>query len=121
MKSAAAIEKRLASCEGKARFSTFAMAERTAHRQAQKRKEKFLAYACHVCGEFHVGTTIGGESGRIRSDPRYPYIVFVRNEAGSEFIFGWANVPGGGRVAEIAAETPGLVLSRIVPRKPRAA
>jgi len=114
-------ERRVASCEGKTRFSTFTLAARTAHRQAQKREGKFLAYACHLCGGFHVGTTLGKTTGVIRSDPRYPFIVFVRNAAGSEFVFGWANVPEGGRVAELARETPGLVLSRIVERHKRAA
>lgn len=114
-------ERRVASCDGKERFATFTLAERTAHRQAQKRKRKFSAYACHLCGGFHVGTHLGSDPRLIRSDPRYPYIVFVRNEAGSEFIFGWANVPDGGRMAQMARETPGLALSCIVPRHKRAA
>lgn len=112
-----ASEKRAASCDGKKRFNTFGLAERTAHKQAQRRKEKFLAYACSACGGFHVGTTLGEKTRTPKTDPRYRYIVFVKNDAGSEFVLGWANVPDGGRVAEIARETAGWTLSRIVERK----
>lgn len=112
--------RRVSSCEGKTRFGTFTLAARTARRQAQKRDNKFSAYPCHFCGGFHVGTHIGkSDSVTGASDSRYRYIVFVRNQAGSEFVFGWANVPDGGRVAEIARETPGLILSRIAPRRSR--
>ena len=115
-----AAEKRVASCVGKKRFSTWAQAVRTAHRQAQKRKEKFSPYACHDCGGVHIGTHLGDKPSPMGSDQRYRYIVFARNQAGSEFVVGWANVPDGGRVAEIARETPGWELSRIVERKARA-
>lgn len=113
--------KRISSCYGKKRFPTFALASRTAHRMAQRRNEKLMAYACGICGSFHVGATLGDSPHSIRGDSRYRYIVFVRNAAGSEFIVGWANASTGGRVAEIARETPGWELTRIVDRYGRAA
>lgn len=50
---------RAASCEGKERFTNFALADRIASKQAHRRRsQKFMAYACSDCGGFHVGTTI---------------------------------------------------------------
>jgi hypothetical protein len=62
-------DKRISSCLGKKRFPTFGQAERTAHRQAQKRKEKFRAYACSLCAGFHVGTTLGEATRRGMLNP----------------------------------------------------
>ena len=54
-------------CEGKERFTTFALAERIA---GMRKREgvKRMAYKCCECGAFHIGTTI--EPRRVRYEGR---------------------------------------------------
>ncbi len=54
-------------CEGKERFTTFALAERIA---GMRRREgvKRMAYRCAECGSFHIGTT--REPRAVRYDGR---------------------------------------------------
>ena len=62
------------SCEGKERFTTFALAERVVklRRRAGVKREP---YRCSHCGSFHIGSTLGraarrdGESRLLVLDP----------------------------------------------------
>jgi hypothetical protein len=106
--------KRVASCEGKERFTSFARADKVASRQAHRRGEKFNAYACSDCGGFHVGTALGGskDNGRL-IDPRKPYVVHARNHDGHVRVIGRASSPDGGKLPVIIAKD-GWEVVRIV-------
>ena len=114
--------KRVSGCDGKERFNSFSLAEETAHRQAQRRKQKFTAYPCNFCAGFHVGTTLGE---RVRAthgfDGRQRYAVYARDEHGREALIGFTNAEGGGQVADIINAEPGWRVTRIVDRHQRAA
>src|SRR5438309_9438664 len=93
--------RRAAGCEGKTRFSTFSLAARLAHRQAQRKNGKFRAYPCQFCGGFHVGTHVGVEEDvRGAPDSRQRYLVFAIKD-GREAMMGFTNTPDGGQIAEI--------------------
>ena len=51
----AALEFRKAGCEGKERFESFELAKKVATRYGRK-ADRRMAYQCHYCGFFHVGT-----------------------------------------------------------------
>lgn len=122
MKSVRANIRKLSGCDGKARFATFSLAEETAHRQAQRRKERFVAYPCHFCGGFHVGTTLGDQ---VRAghgfDGRQRYAVYAMDAHGREALIGFTNDQDGGRVAEIINAEPGWRVTFVVDRHRRAA
>ena len=109
--------KRMSGCEGKERFDSFSLAETMAHRQAQRRKQKFMAYACNFCAGFHVGTTLG-EKVRASNgfDGRQRYAVYATDQHGREALIGFTNDQDGGRVAEIINAEPGWRVSCIVDR-----
>jgi len=99
------VEKRLSGCEGKERFSKFTLARRTAHRQAQKKKQRFTAYACQFCGGFHVGTHVGSdESVRGSPDSRQRYAVYAARAREPSTLVGYANSADGGAVAKMVTE-----------------
>lgn len=114
--------RRISGCEGKERFDTFSLAEQTAHRQAQRRKGKFVAYVCNFCAGFHVGTTLGE---RVRAsvgfNGRQRYAVYACDEFGRETLIGFTNDATGGKVAEIICAEPGWMVTRIIDRQRRAA
>jgi hypothetical protein len=119
MKSVA--EKRLAGCEGKERFPTFTLARRTAHRQAQKKKQRFMAYACQFCGGFHVGTHVGSdESVRGAPDSRQRYAVYAARDRERSTLVGYTNSADGGAVAKMVTEE-GWRITNIVDRWKKAA
>jgi len=111
--------RRVSSCDGKKRFSGFNLAAKTAHRQAQNTKKKFSAYPCSLCGGFHVGEHLGGARGRPIADTRQRYIVFARDDDGSEHVVGWSNAKDGGEVARIIRSEPAWTVSRVVERQRR--
>lgn len=121
MKATTTAEKRLAGCEGKERFSTFTRASRTAHRQAQKKKQRFTAYHCQFCGDFHVGTHVGSNDDPKGSpDSRQRYAVYAsRGRSGSVHV-GYTNAADGGRVAELHS-AEGWRITNIVDRWRKAA
>jgi hypothetical protein len=122
MKSSRSQVKRISGCEGKARFETFSMAEQTAHRQAQHKEGRFVAYACSFCGGFHVGTKLGDQVRASQGfDGRQRYAVYACDEFGRETIVGFTNDVDGGRVAEIICAEPGWMVTRIIDRHRRAA
>lgn len=54
-----------AQCTGKKVFETFAHAERAARRSHRGRtRSGQMAYHCHACGKFHVGTSIGSRGAK---------------------------------------------------------
>jgi len=114
--------KRMSGCEGKERFDSFSLAETMAHRQAQRRKTKFVAYPCNFCAGFHVGTTLGE---RVRAshgfDGRQRYAVYAMDEHGRESLVGFTNDESGGRVAEIIKAEPGWKVTFVIDRHRRAA
>lgn len=46
---------RLASCVGKVRFETYALAQSVAHRSSQNQGGKRAAYRCPLCHGYHCG------------------------------------------------------------------
>lgn len=58
---AARLLAREASCDGKERFVTRALAERVAGRIARRDRGRIQSYSCRACGGFHVGSTAGGK------------------------------------------------------------
>lgn len=123
MKAMTANVKRVASCEGKKRFETFSRAAKTAHRQAQHKTGKYMAYACQYCGGFHVGTHIASDLSRPGShfDGRQQFAVYAADAEGRESLIGFAATSDGGRVAELISAEPGWFITRIVERRRRAA
>lgn len=108
-------------CSTKVRFTTFTRAQQSAHRQAQRHHEKFAAYACELCGGFHVGGTLGNGSHISQPDARQRYAVYAANGADLDTLVGWSNSADGGVVAKLISEQPGWRVTRIVDRKRRAA
>jgi hypothetical protein len=51
-------------CEGKARFSSYAKAERSAGRIAKREEVPMHVYACQQCGGFHVGSMMASNGGK---------------------------------------------------------
>jgi hypothetical protein len=56
-----------ASCQGKARFATFAAAEQQARLSGRRKHRALQPYACPFCGGYHIG---GGRksAGRPRAE-----------------------------------------------------
>lgn len=110
-------------CIGKVRLTSFTRAKQVARRQSQRHHEKFSAYACEVCGGFHVGSNRGDHDnvikGRIGEHLRYA--VFASEGAKRDVLFGWSNKPDGGDVAEVINKKPGWRVTRVVERKVRRA
>lgn len=110
-------DKRLASCQGKQRFSSFRRARQIARLQAQRRHEALSPYPCHFCGGFHIGTHLGqdGDVGSGAPDSRQRYAVFAVKGKGPDTLVGFSNAPGGGGIAEIIKKE-GWTVTRIIPR-----
>jgi hypothetical protein len=114
--------KRAAGCEGKERFDSFALAQQTAHRQAQRKKRKFMPYTCHFCAGFHVGSTFGEHvRASVGFDGRQRYAVYATDRFGRESLVGFASGADGGPVARIINAEPGWRVTRLVDRHRRAA
>lgn len=114
--------RRLSGCDGKQRFETYSLAEQMAHRQARRKKRKFMPYACHFCAGFHVGTTFGETLRAVAGfDGRQRYAVYVMDDHGREALVGFTNDKDGGHVAEIIKAEPTWRITRIVDRHRRAA
>lgn len=107
---------RVYQCSGKKRFTTFTVAQRTAHRQAQRHHERFAAYACELCGGFHVGGNLGKGAHIQRPDVRQRYMVYACNGSGLEALVGWSNAPDGGGVAQLMT-AEGWRITRVVERR----
>ena len=56
--------KKLAACEGKSAFSSWALAEKNADRMRRRKKAKILPYRCSFCGCWHAGSPSRPESGK---------------------------------------------------------
>lgn len=106
-------------CTGKKRFTSFSRAQQVAHRQAQRHHDKFSAYACELCGGFHVGVSIGDP--RKYTDGRQRFMVYACQQDGPEMVIGWSNASDGGGVAKLIEGERGWKVTRVVERRRRAA
>jgi hypothetical protein len=106
-------------CTGKKRFTSFSRAQKIAHHQAQRHHAKFTAYACELCGGFHIGGTLGDP--RRCADGRQRFMVYACQESGPETLVGWSNSPDGGGVARLIEGERGWKVTRVIERKRRAA
>lgn len=54
-------------CQGKERFESFSMADRIAKTMSYKRSTHIMAYRCHVCSGWHIGSRQGDSPVTARS------------------------------------------------------
>jgi hypothetical protein len=107
--------RRAAWCEGKTRFETFGRAERAAKRHVKRYDGRVQPYACHLCGGFHIGTTVGGPSTPI-PDLRGRYSVYAHHGDGATVHAGFSDSPDGGATAKALADE-GWIIDSIVTRR----
>lgn len=65
-------EARIASCDGKDRFTSYRIAKRIADRQAKRHNGPCEPYRCRFCNTFHVGTPAESVKNRARREARRP-------------------------------------------------
>lgn len=62
----------VASCAGKERFESRALANTVARRQSRRREARLAVYSCDICGGFHIGTVTPKRAKRVPSEVLEP-------------------------------------------------